>query len=149
MTLGGDDVGYCDFTEADLRALTRERRRESAQRRRAALPQTTRYACGRDGVYQADRQRLARNRLQMRVWKEGQWNEGNRHCAYCAVHMVRRAGRPNSATVDHVEPLVPGENDHPWNYAMACWACNTRKARMSAAAFRALLAAEAVAIAAE
>lgn len=149
MTLGGDDVGYCDFTEADLRALTRERRRESAARRRAALPQPTRYTCGRDGVYQADRQRLARNRLQMRVWKEGQWNEGNRHCAYCAVHMVRRAGRPNSATVDHVEPLVPGENDHPWNYAMACWACNNRKGRMSAGAFRALLACEVVATAAE
>jgi len=141
-------MGYCDFSDAELRALTRERRRESAQRRRAALPQPARYA-GRDGIVQADRQRLVRNRAQMRAWKEAQWEAGVRTCAYCACVMTRRPGRPTSATVDHIEPLIPDVNDAPWNYAMACWACNNRKGRMSAGAFRALLACEVVAAVAE
>lgn len=142
-------MGYCDLTDADLRALTRERRRARAAMRRAMLPQPARYAAGRDGIVQADRQRLVRNRAQMRAWKEAQWDSGVHTCAYCACAMTMRPGRPTSATVDHVEPLIPEVNDAPWNYAMACWACNNRKGRMSAGAFRALLACEAVAVAAE
>jgi 5-methylcytosine-specific restriction endonuclease McrA len=37
-------VGYCDFTEAELRALTRQRRREAIERRIAAAPPTIRVS---------------------------------------------------------------------------------------------------------
>jgi hypothetical protein len=109
--------------------------------------QPVRYSAGRDGIVPNDKQRcrMARKRVQMVGWKIEQWKAGNRTCAYCACALLRTQQRPNSATVDHVEPLRPdGSNDVPENYAMACATCNNRKARMSAAAFLRLLAADGV-----
>jgi hypothetical protein len=120
---------------------------------RAPAPEPIRYAIHKDGVVgkgTSRRYRMRRNKALAQWWKAQQWAAGNRSCCYCDVGLVMRGGHANTASVDHVEPLLPnGVNDTCENFAMACRRCNTRKDRMSAEAFRVLLASERVAMAAE
>lgn len=133
---------YEDTSWADLRALTRERRAASKAARLAALPAPVRFSVEVD-VSQA----TARSKSRARIWRRQQWRLGNRRCFYCDVSL-RVQGKhtpfnhPHLATVDHRQPLRLGGDDAPWNYAMACNACNNRKADMPEADFRAVLAAE-------
>lgn len=100
---------------------------------------------------------VTRRKAAARRWRSEQWRQGNRSCTYCDVKLVmppkRKASTwlpgPTAATVDHAEPVGLGGDDAAWNWRMCCWACNNRKAMMPEATFRALLARERVAVAAE
>lgn len=129
-------MGFLDTTDAEIIALTRQRRREAQARRIAALPPPIRFT-----VLDGTLCRL-RDRGLARIWRMQRWREGNRSCAYCGVKTVRQRGLPTSGTVDHKDPLSDGGADGPWNWAVACWLCNNRKGVLPEAVFRALLAQE-------
>lgn len=124
-----------DVDDAWLIALTRRRRAETAARRASRKLEP-----GNGLVLMGGRLRKVRNREQMALWREEQWEAGNRTCLYCSIELLPHGFAPTAATVDHRHPLIPGENDEPWNYAMACRDCNSRKGRMTEAQFWAFLA---------
>lgn len=145
-----DRESYLDCDDAWLIALTRQRRAEAKARRLTELAPTIRYHntdVPRVAVYTRRRgkvyirMRVYRDKQKADRWFVEQWEQGNRTCTYCYVALTRERRQPNTGTVDHKEPLAPG-NDEPWNYAMACGACNLRKDRMPEAAFRALICEE-------
>ena len=130
---------YEDSTWADLRALTRERRAE-----RAARPHLVRFSVAPDefvGTIGAEPAKARRRRTAYKAWKLREWKGGHRVCAYCRCALTLSPNKPRSATVDHKHPLALGGDDAPWNWALACLACNRAKADMPEAEFRALLAA--------
>mgnify|MGYP001571669911 CR=1 FL=1 len=54
-------------------------------------------------------------------------------CAYCFVKMQTRGRRMrDSATIDHVLPMVRGGRDSAENRVVACHACNGLKGSMTA-----------------
>lgn len=99
----------------------------------------------------------SRRRASYRSWRTLQWQKGVRRCYYCDTLMRLPPRRvkgfvctPITATVDHKHPLARGGADDPRNWAMACSACNNRKADMLECEFRTLMASDAaLAIAAE
>lgn len=134
-------MGYCDYTDAWVRDLTRERRAEARARR----PEPVRFSMQGDEYtgpvgqvcYGGPRRRSA-----MKAWRKREWREGNRRCAYCRINMTLapKHGKPTdtTVTVDHKHPLALGGDDAAWNWAMCCWACNNAKGFMTEAEYRAL-----------
>lgn len=140
---------WLDDGDAWLIALTRHRRAEAAARRRAARPETLRYAvrsyeyersCA-DGAYGNPRRKASSSR-----WRRRQWAAGNRRCTFCNVYTVEpRRGYPptfDTCTVDHLQAICNLGADAPENWAICCWLCNNRKGSMSEADFRAMIAVE-------
>lgn len=92
-----------------------------------------------------------RRKQAAKAWRVREWRGGNRHCFYCTTRTVlgaigkgrKAAARQNEsppknlATVDHREPLALGGDDAPWNWVIACWACNNDKGSMTEAQFQA------------
>lgn len=128
-------MGYLDYTDAWVFALTRQRRAE----RRACLARTptVRFSALEIGGGRRDR-------AASRAWRIRQWQCGRRWCEYCGVRLIFRQGCPNTMTVDHREPWRGGFGglDGPMNWLVACWRCNHRKGNLPEAEFRALLAAD-------
>ncbi len=79
-----------------------------------------------------------RDRELGRAWKWAEWGKGVRLCGYCAVRMRKMRG-PDQVTLDHREPFTGGGVDGPWNWILACYACNQAKGDMTEAAFRQIL----------
>ena len=85
------------------------------------------------------------------VWQlQGKWKRAWRRqcgrCHYCGMAMILNANGTvdmKMATRDHVHPKSLGGELTANNGVLACYGCNTRKGSMSAAEFRALIAAEA------
>lgn len=135
------------MTDAEMRALTRQRRAETrAQRLQIATLRFSGVSAefvypdqGRAWVVISRGGRSSSRRY--RGWKEREWRDGRRHCTYCGVKMNLNQGHPHSFTVDHREPLGLGGDDDPGNWVGACWTCNNRKGSMTENEFRALLAA--------
>lgn len=138
-------MGYCDYTDAWLRDLTRQRRREAAASR--ARPQPVRFTvlasiewspptCEIEGVVTS-----RRRKRQARAWKLNMWGLGVRHCCYCRVEMTLRLERPNTATVEHRHPLALGGADDATNWAISCLACNNAKGELTEGEFLSLRAA--------
>lgn len=126
-------MGFCDYDDAWLRALTRERRAQ-ARARLHQHAEPVRYA--KSGPELKDTWAISR-------WKNRQWSMGHRRCDYCGCKMTRKPNRPDTLTCDHREPRRGGWTDgpeDPSNWAMACYRCNQRKGDMPEAEFRALLA---------
>lgn len=71
------------------------------------------------------------------------YDQQDGRCDYCCRKASLRAGSndPLRATVDHVVAVAAGGSDRLSNKVMACRACNTAKASMSAARYRMVLAA--------
>lgn len=140
---------YLDTSDAEIIALTRQRRAEAGERRvlvRQAHEGLTFPATAQglqDQIEAAWRERDhtwgASPHL---VWKREQWEAGNRHCAYCGMRTTRDTNTERTCTVDHRKPRAFGGPDVPENWLIACSLCNNRKGLMSETAFRALLAAE-------
>lgn len=131
-------MGFCDVTDAEMRALKRQRRAEAAAR-----PVTVRLR-GFGGVeFEQTIQpvTIGRRYKAQQAWKAREWSAGRRECGYCAVKLVRTPDRPNSLTVDHKHPLALHGDDAAHNWIAACLACNARKGSMTETEFRALLAA--------
>lgn len=143
-------MGYIDFSDAELRALTRQRRAELAERRRAAQPPTIRVSAQGDEFtpsiwccWSAP----VRRKAAYKAWRIRQWREGNRNCFYCETKLMMPPRKqppgwkapPNMATLDHREPLSRDGDDAAWNWVMCCWDCNNKKGKMTEAAFRAWL----------
>lgn len=141
---------YINCGDAWVIALTRQRRTEAAERRRAATPPTLRYAvrsyeferrCAEASAGWGDRRKRSN-----RAWRHNQWHTGNRRCTYCnTLTLLPIKGHVASwdmCTVDHVIPLCDEGPDNPSNWAICCYRCNNRKGSMSETEFRALLAVE-------
>lgn len=141
-------MGYLDYSDAWMRALTRERRRERAARKAGHV---VRYSPDGDtariisyefkkGVALPGGGRSGSKRQS--VWRRNELAKGNRWCAYCGCEVSDDLpeGHPHRATTDHRHPKALGGWDVGANYAMACFTCNNRKGRMTEAEFRALLA---------
>lgn len=134
-------MGYCDITDADLIALTRQRRAEARARREAAKPPTLRIV-GKSQEFERtldETGAVIRAAKAAKLWRTRMWKAGNRACFYCECRLSGQIGKPNKATVDHRVPLGRGGTDGPTNWVMACLACNGRKADLSEAEFRALM----------
>ena len=143
-------MGYLDVTDAWLRELTRQRRRERAEAlarptiRYSAAPPTYHHEA-RDRIAQGSgsrRELAAPNTIARREWKEQQWAAGVVQCGYCAAPMVRDPNLLMTCTVDHRQALARGGTDVEENWLLCCAACNTRKGLMDEVSFRALLAAK-------
>lgn len=111
-------MGYLETTDAELFALTRVRRQEARAWRAA------------------NRLEPVERLLLAHIWKEAQWDDGNRTCFYCEVELVRTKGDKRRFSVDHVRPRCDGGADHPLNFVMCCWLCNQMKASLSEWRFR-------------
>ena len=134
-------MGYCDHTDAEIRALTRQRRDEARLRRLAALAQPLRFSGGSvefrreiSGAGAVVRSKSAATSFRRRMWKAGV-----RACFYCQGLMTGNIGKPSKCTVDHREPLSRGGADHESNWVLACLSCNGAKADMTEAEFRAVV----------
>lgn len=140
-------MAYMDWTDAEVIALTRERRAEAKARKTSNVVRfsakgdefTPSISCGPS---------VMRSKARAKAWRRQQWREGNRTCFYCqcqlqniprvvrqCVHVAR-----TSVTVDHRQPIALGGDDAPWNYAMCCWACNNAKGALTEAEFRSVQA---------
>lgn len=128
-------MGYLDYTDEWVRALTRQRRAE--RREELARTPTIRFSARDLGP---DR----RDKAAARAWRIRQWQGGRRWCEYCGVKMIFRQGHERTMTVDHREAWRGGFGglDGPLNWLVACWLCNHRKGVMAEGEFRALLAAD-------
>lgn len=51
-------------------------------------------------------------------------------CSYCSIQLTRE-----TATVDHVQPLMTRGRNHPDNMVVACFACNNKKGALTLTAF--------------
>jgi 5-methylcytosine-specific restriction endonuclease McrA len=147
-------VGYLDYTNEWLRDLTRQRRREAAERRARAPtirvsaldlspepdPEPAAPERTHDLVREEGFGRHGARKKRWRAWKAAQWAAGNRRCAYCACALTLEPERRNSVTLDHRHPVVYGGPDRPDNWAMACLRCNGLKGELLEHEFVALLA---------
>lgn len=137
-------MGYLDFSDAELRALTRLRRAELKARRDAARPETIRYSAKNMDpvefvpVISATVGGPSRQKGRYKAWRNNQFLNGNTKCAYCSVELaplprkVPKGWKPpmDLGTVDHHDPLALGGTDHPENWRMCCWECNNLKGKM-------------------
>lgn len=143
-------MGFLDFTDADLIALTRQRRTERREALAAARPATIRFsrldilACEaveppRSGVLgtEAGRRQVGAIRRKRRAkrFRLAAWEAGLRHCCYCGVYMTLRRCEPTSATTEHRTPLVLGGADDESNFAVTCYRCNDEKGELTEAEF--------------
>lgn len=119
-------MGYCDYTDAWVFALTRQRRQELADHR-AQHPPTIRFSVGVDGVIPQPPQR---RKCAMKNWAKRVWKAGVTRCYWCADVMNGNIGQPHKRTVDHLIPLVHGGRDDESNWVLACYRCNHEKADM-------------------
>lgn len=140
-------MGFLDTTDAEMIALTRQRRREAAARREAyraahevlSFPAVLRST--QDQIEAAWRTlEPVRYNPPHVVWKNEQWVLGVRNCGYCTIRMTRTPNVPRTCTVDHRKARAFGGTDEPRNWIMSCLDCNTRKGTMSEAQFRQHLA---------
>lgn len=151
-------MGYCDYTDAWVFALTRERRRQSADGElppwvisRLRAPETLRFSVRSEEftpVILCEPVPVPRRKGAARRWLQARWHAGDRRCYYCDVQLIRTTGRPRSrptwrpgrveATVDHKQPLVREGLDDETNWCVACWGCNNDKGAMTEAEFVAL-----------
>jgi len=53
--------------------------------------------------------------------------DGKERCTYCGTELDRRAGKPNSAEIDHVDPYSKGGETVDSNLDAACRTCNRSK----------------------
>lgn len=161
-------MGFCDTTDAEVIALTLERRRgelltaymaepmdqEKVQRAYQRLHghsmpvEPVRFSMTGGDEFApaiAIMHISTRRKTAAKAWRIRQWQSGNRDCYYCKVRMERvpRKGLPGPlcVTVDHKEPLVLGGDDAPWNWVLACWSCNNKKGALTEAEYRLLRAA--------
>jgi 5-methylcytosine-specific restriction endonuclease McrA len=140
-------MGYCDFSDAELRALTRLRRREAAERRLAeiAARPIRRFSVLYQLAEPADpepldgeeRRRSPRSRRSkiMQGFKLRAWESGVRNCCYCAVAMTLRLALPETATCEHRLPRSRGGADEDHNFALSCSRCNNAKGNMTEGEF--------------
>ena len=141
-------MGYLDYSDAWLRALTRERRRDQRARKAGHV---VRYSPDGDTAkiisYEFKGGRPlpggSSGSKRQSVWRRNELARGNCWCAYCgcAVSDEFPEGHSRRATTDHRHPRALHGPDHPSNYALACFGCNSRKGRMTEEEFRALLVA--------
>jgi 5-methylcytosine-specific restriction endonuclease McrA len=122
-------VSYLDFSWAELRALTRQRRAETPTR-----PRTLYFGCKSAPALTPE------NREFMRLWLREQIEAGNDRCLYCRVQVQESFRRTceELASVDHRIPRAAGGRDHPSNFVVACRLCNGTKDSMSEGDFRRL-----------
>lgn len=140
--------GYLDTSDAEIIALTRQRRAEAAARRELvrlaheglSFPAVAHQV--QQEVEAAWRDRESTWGVPHLEWKREQWEAGNRHCGYCGCRTTREPNAPQTCTVDHRKPRAFGGRDVPDNWIIACSGCNSRKGLMSEANFRLLLASE-------
>jgi 5-methylcytosine-specific restriction endonuclease McrA len=150
-------MGYCDFSDAELRALTRLRRREAAERRLAEIAArpirrfSVLYQLAEpadpdplDGEEDAHaialhlvrrRSRRSRRSKVMQGFKLRAWESGVRNCCYCAVAMTLRLTLPETATCEHRLPRSRGGADEDRNFALSCSRCNNAKGNMTEGEF--------------
>lgn len=136
-------MGYLDFSDADLIALTRERRREAREKRLQTSP-TIRIAVEASIEFSPTIEPtifLGRIRRKKRAssWRKAQWRIGNRRCYYCDVLTSPDMGHKHKVTVDHKTPLGLGGADDESNFAICCLACNSAKGSLTEAEFRSVM----------
>jgi 5-methylcytosine-specific restriction endonuclease McrA len=143
-------MGFLDLTDAELIALTRQRRREAREQRIVALAQPIRFSAQAPTPEFVPTCSIAtggRRREPAKVWRMAQWHAGNRDCTYCGVLTIpalrRNPPGPTTCTVDHKEPLALGGDDAAHNWAICCSRCNNWKGSMTEAEFRSLIAEDA------
>lgn len=134
-------MGYLDYSDADIIALTRQRRAEAKAR-----PPVVRFSVKGAEFKPAIEvfNVTTRRKTAAKAWRIAQWQSGNRHCYYCEIRMlpVPKKGLPGPlcVTVDHKEPLILGGDDAAWNWVLACWQCNNDKGALTEAEFRQVMA---------
>lgn len=146
-------MGYCDHTEAELRALTRERR---AQRQAVLAVEPVRYSGhGYEFKPPPPTTPSGTERRKLRGARNAFWREGHHSCYYCLCAMVlnrKRLGQtqglmtPDHITVDHKVPLSRGGTNDPSNLAPCCWRCNNDKGSLTDVEFLLILAARMVVV---
>lgn len=55
------------------------------------------------------------------------FNEQSGLCCYCAQPMTLKLGKRHTATIEHIVPRSKGGPNMVFNYAAACFSCNTEK----------------------
>lgn len=55
------------------------------------------------------------------------WDKTSGRCVYCACHLTRDAGQPNTFHADHVLSVRNGGSDDIANLIPSCATCNSRK----------------------
>jgi len=55
------------------------------------------------------------------------FNEQSGFCAYCHEQMTLELGKPDTATIDHVDPKHLGGGNGIFNEVAACSDCNSEK----------------------
>ena len=75
-------------------------------------------------------------RIALKVYHRTMLSEAQNHrCCYCGCKMTEQANHKNSATIDHVLPKSKGGANHPDNYVIACYSCNTKRGSTPAEQF--------------
>lgn len=160
---------YLDWTDAEVFALTRERRREHLLRLHMQEPQdveavaraykrlhgvemrqvadpirfsgpSAEFKCQKITVVRGNSRR---RKSSYKTWRVAQWVGGNRCCYYCRSQTVKTSktlNNPFLMTVDHKQPLALDGEDQEHNWVVCCWQCNNDKGVLTEAEFRTVLA---------
>ena len=117
--------------------------RVAGYERYASIVAATRYAAGEPKAYEVtaasviDMLRGNRSERQQvrRSLRDSVWIKTSGRCAYCAVHLTRQHGKPNSFCIDHVLAVAKGGSDDIANLIPACHSCNSKKGARTALQF--------------
>jgi 5-methylcytosine-specific restriction endonuclease McrA len=121
----------------EYRAQHREKDREYSRRYRTENPEKRREIVRRSQrkypEKHATRQRVRRARKQGAEGtftfadEQAQFKRQKGKCYYCGCKMTRLNNQLNSATVDHVFPIIRNGRNSPDNLVIACKSCNSKK----------------------
>lgn len=60
-------------------------------------------------------------------WKTKLGEAQNWKCCWCGIRMTDERGYKHSSTIEHIVPTSKGGKNHPNNYAVACYNCNSNR----------------------
>lgn len=75
-------------------------------------------------------------KIELKIYWRTVLSEAQNHrCCYCGVGFSDQPDSVGSPTIEHVVPRSLGGPDHPNNYVIACYGCNTARGVMPAEQF--------------
>lgn len=123
-------MGYSDYDNAWLIALTRQRRAHKTVRASGSGPEFDppppdfpMFGC------------RPKNKREIRQWP---WSKC-KDCYLCGMRLTMQLNQRNTLAMDHRTPLALGGGNERWNLAGCCPDCNNRKGALTEQEYRAVL----------